>query len=201
MSIQTPLLLASSSPRRQQLLADYGYSFSVCEHGFDETRCCLNQYPSIRRFIRDLAFKKAHSAAALHDPCHWILSADTIVVLGHTVLGKPDSVMDATRMLTSLSGIPHQVYTAFCLYHQASMYHVCRCTQANVTLRALSQTEIAHYIGVYHPFDKAGSYGFQDCPDFLISTYSGDKHTIIGLSMQHLKQTIRYIQKSTGQLY
>lgn len=150
------IILASNSPRRKELLAGLGYDFEVkVKKGIDES------YPQnlpVTDVAEYISRKKASAYAVGSDEI--LITADTVVVLGDTVLGKPKDADDAARMLHALSGNTHQVITGCCIKTAETEKHFSVVT--DVTFRELTDEEIDTYISRYKPYDKAGSYGIQE---------------------------------------
>lgn len=156
MNFRYPLILASSSPRRQFLMKEAGFQFTVGNSGIDEA------FPpdlAVEEIPKYLAEKKAR--AFDHPLTHAIVvTSDTIVILDRNVLNKPVDRNDAMDMLTRLSGRTHRVITAVCLMDKHKVD--CFDDHSEVTFRNLSRKEIETYIDRHKPFDKAGAYGAQD---------------------------------------
>ena len=152
----TKLILASNSPRRKELLALFGWPFEVIPADIDESRKA--DEPAVD-YVRRLAGEKAQAVAENHEGL--ILAADTIVVDGEELLGKPVDDTDARRMLIQLRGRTHQVYTGVALLNTAtgeSGNTICR---TDVPMRDYSNAEIDAYIQTGDPLDKAGAYAIQ----------------------------------------
>jgi septum formation protein len=113
----------------------------------------------------------------------WILGADTIVVLGRSVLGKPENEAQAFSMLRQLSGREHRVITGFCLIASDSKRFYSEAVLTRVTFKALGKKEILRYIATGEPFGKAGSYGIQGIGAFLVKTISGSYTNVVGLPL------------------
>ncbi len=149
-------MLASNSPRRKELLALFGWPFEVLPADIDESQ--KSGEPPID-YVRRLACEKAQAIAATREGL--ILAADTIVVDGEELLGKPVDDADARRMLTQLRGRTHQVYTGIALIDTASGESVDSVCRTDVPMRAYSDSEIEAYIQTGDPLDKAGAYAIQ----------------------------------------
>src|SRR2546425_7425238 len=146
------LVLASSSPRRQNLLRQIGWKFEVRESGIDEV------FPpggDPRTTVASLAEQKA-SAVARGYADAIILGADTVVVIDGTMLGKPGSAEEASRMLGLLSGRTHEVLTGFTLLDRPTNKHTTRVELTRVTFRTLSPEEIREYVSAGSPLERAG---------------------------------------------
>lgn len=182
------ILLASASPRRQDLLTQHGVDFRVIPNLL-ENEPSFESGPSIKEQILNCASLKALASAAEYQD--WVLSADTVVAFGQTILGKPNTTDAAYNMLHMLSGQTHVVYTGLCLYHPISQQTLTHIDEAQVTFNTLSDTDITTYIREKKPFDKAGSYGIQDVPPHFISSVTGDIETVIGLRVKSVLQLLR----------
>lgn len=156
MNFKRPLILASNSPRRQYLMRELGYQFTVRQPNGDES------FPSdmaAEMVPVYLARKKAESINAENDEV--ILTSDTVVILNNKILNKPLDRDEAIGMLSALSGNTHTVITAFCLKdaNRVACFH----NKTRVTFHKLSLKEIENYVDQFQPYDKAGAYGAQDC--------------------------------------
>lgn len=184
--------LASGSPRRQQLLTEFGVHFKVISHRVDETLFLPETFNSPQHYVKTLATEKAKQSD--FSPNHWVLAADTIVVLDNRVLEKPLSVQEALQMLTALQGRSHTVFTGYCLFlpYKHTMYR--RCCKTRVSFGKIDQDHLKAYIDTYQPFDKAGSYGLQELPDYFNYSISGSRHNVIGLPIRDILRLIKHIQ-------
>lgn len=156
--INKKILLGSGSPRRKLLLTELGINFRVLKSNTPEIPPGELIRGDIARFLSE------EKAIALKNEFHAdeiLLTADTIVWLDSSMLGKPADAKEAYLMLKLLSGRIHQVYTAFSLLEKDSMKTIC--VESNVQFCKLEENEIAEYIENYQPFDKAGAYGAQEC--------------------------------------
>jgi septum formation protein len=171
-------ILASSSPRRQQLLAEAGYRFEVIPADIDESRVPADLTPA--EVASYLATAKARVLADRH-PQAVVLAADTVVALGDRLLGKPTDAVDARRMLSLLAGTTHHVTTGVAVHHGGSAHgdHM----TSTVSMRPLSPTEIDAYVtgGLWQ--GKAGGYGIQD-DDPFVTRIEGSLSNIVGLPME-----------------
>jgi septum formation protein len=156
-SDQRPLILASASPRRRELLGFLGIPFEVDPASVDELLPEIAVAPA--SLARDLALAKAREIATKY-PEAFVLGADTIVVLDNRILGKPEDAAEARSTLSALRGRSHQVITAIALLDPTGEWldH----TQTDVHMRDYNDAEIEAYIKSGEPFDKAGSYAIQD---------------------------------------
>ena len=174
----SPLVLASASPRRKQLLRQIGIPFRTITSRVREDN--LSRDPL--RNARLLAEAKAH---AVVEKCEgsWILGADTIVVLGRLVLGKPADEDEAVAMLRQLSGREHRVITGFCLVAPDAKTSYSEAVVTRVTFRVLAKKEILGYVATGEPFGKAGSYAIQGIGAFLVKGISGSYTNVVGLPL------------------
>ena len=171
------LILASKSPRRRYLLEQAGLALEVVPSRVDEGRFELQQ-PDV--YARQLAEAKARDVSGRY-PRHWVIGADTIVVIDGAILGKPASEADAEKMLTRLSGKTHQVLTAYCICCRSRERHFCETVATDVRFKSLSGAEIDWYIRTREPFDKAGAYAIQGIGTFLVKSISGSYTNVVGL--------------------
>jgi septum formation protein len=174
---QFRLVLASASPRRRELLAQLGLRFEVAAADLDETP---HQGEGAEAYVMRLAREKAREVAARH-PAAWVLAADTTVVLGEELLGKPRDAAEAREMLGRLSGRTHEVHTGMALLGPGG--EQARVVRTRVTFRTLSAGEIAWYAGTGEPLDKAGSYAIQGKGGFLVDSVEGSPTNVIGLPL------------------
>lgn len=174
-----PLILASASPRRRELLASMGIRLEVKPSNVEESMKA-NLTPV--QLVQCRAQEKARVTASLYRS-HWVLAADTIVVLGGEVFGKPRDATRAFEMLRGLSGLDHLVISAFCLKHtERSVEHVAAVT-TTVCFKELSQAEISAYIRTGECFDKAGGYGIQGVGAFMVRSIQGSYTNVVGLPL------------------
>lgn len=185
-----PVILASSSPRRRQLLAQIGVQFRVISPDADETPL---PDESPQQMVQRLSQLKARAVASQQDH-GLVLGSDTTVVLNNVVLGKPTDPSDAHRMLRRLSGNTHTVFTGWAIVDAASGKERIGCGKADVTFRTLDDDEIAAYVATGSPLDKAGSYGIQDdLGAVFIEQIDGDYYTVVGLPLVQVYCALRAI--------
>jgi septum formation protein len=172
-----PLVLASSSPRRKELLMHVGIPFESVESGIEET---AEGRPSPVKLACRMAVQKAESVHQVR-PQRWILGADTIVVLKTRVFGKPKDARDCREMLFSLQGRNHRVITGFCIIDESgSLVHV-EAVTTKVKVKKMSEPEIEAYIKTGEPFGKAGGYAIQAIGSFMIERITGSYTNVVGL--------------------
>jgi len=170
------LILASGSPRRKQLLEQAHISFDVVVPDVDETNPPGMPGVEVPEF---LARKKA-LAVAEHYPGRCILAADTVVLLGEEILGKPAGLAEAKAMLAKLSGRMHRVVTGVCLLAEGQLFSFSETTE--VYFRPLLEQQIEAYVEQYRPLDKAGSYAIQEYIGIVgIEKIVGDYYNVMGL--------------------
>lgn len=175
-STENPLVLASASPRRKRLLEQIGLPFIIMPSNADENQ--MDGNPST--ITCHHAKKKARMIQAQVSN-RWILGADTIVVLGDSILGKPQDQEDAQSMLRLLSGEEHQVITGFCIIDPSGKIAHSESVSTLVRIKDLSEDEILGYIETNEPFGKAGSYAIQGIGSFMVEGITGDYSNVVGL--------------------
>jgi septum formation protein len=182
------MILASQSPRRQQLLKQLGFDFTIHSVEVDETYPPGLRMEEIPVF---LAERKASPISGSLKENDLLITADTIVWHNNRVLGKPENKKEAVAMLSLLSNTKHQVVTGVCLTSekkQKSFYAV-----SNVYFTSLTPEEIHWYIDRYQPYDKAGAYGIQEWIGFIgISRIEGSFYNVMGLPVQKLYHEIKH---------
>ena len=183
MSIKRPLILASSSPRRQYLMKEAGFDFTIEKPDVEE------DFPSnmpVEQVARFLASKKAeYFRPRMRDEI--IVTADTVVILGDKILNKPADRKEAIQMLSSLSGQTHRVMTGVCILSKEREESFDDTTA--VTFKTLSEKEIEFYVEHYKPFDKAGAYGAQDWIGMVaIHKIEGSYFNVMGLPIHLIYQ-------------
>ena len=178
-------LLASASPRRRELMKLISESFDCVSLDIDET---MPEKMSPADAVTAVACAKAAAAADMADG-RTVIAADTIVVLGDVIFGKPADVEDAKLMLSLLSGRTHTVMTGVCVI-LPNGDSVSLCEQTKVTFYELSQKQIADYVATGEPMDKAGAYGIQAGGALLVKGIEGDYYNVIGLPVARLNRLL-----------
>ena len=189
------LVLASASPRRQELLRNAGIPFTVCPTNIPEGP---QPDESPRHCAERLAREKAR-AAFRQQPSRLVLGADTIVVVEGEILGKPHDEADAMRMLRLLSGRTHQVITGVCLVgwkHGGGVFEDMRSETTLVTMSELSDEAIRSYIASGEPMDKAGAYAIQGFASRWIPRVEGDHFNVVGLPVSLVYQMLQECRTS-----
>jgi septum formation protein len=185
------LILASQSPRRRELLELLGWPFEVIPSSVDEEAVPPGLAPA--QLAGWLATRKAEEVADAH-PGVFVIGADTIVVLGDQVLGKPVDLDDARRMLRLLSGVSHQVMTGIAVRRAGpDAVLLSDVVQTEVTFRRLTDNEIEAYLLTGEAMDKAGAYGIQGYASLLVEGVRGDYPNIVGLPVARLAQLLRLV--------
>jgi septum formation protein len=187
------LILASASPRRAELLRSLSLEFDILPTGADE---CDEHPASIHDIALHNARVKALDVAARH-PGALVLGADTIVVLGNEVFGKPRDLNDARRMLRSLSGRTHSVITGVCLVCLGENRERTFAVETRVQFHPLSDADIERYLAAVHVLDKAGAYAIQEGPP-LVAGLEGSYSNVVGLPLERLAAELREFGVHTG---
>ncbi|MBE6850870.1 MAG: septum formation protein Maf [Ruminococcus sp.] len=186
------LILASASPRRQELLKRITEDFSVHPVDADETLPAGMPVELAPSFLADV---KAQ-AAAQQFPEDIVIGCDTIVVLEDEIMGKPRDREDAFRMLRRLSGETHKVMTGTALYcgKKSTVFT----TETLVTFYELTDAEIEQYLDTGEPFDKAGAYGIQGYGCLLVRSIEGDYNNVVGLPVAALARALQQFQRAVA---
>lgn len=187
MSASVPLILASASPRRRELLTAAGFIFEVDVADVDETR---HPGEPAGAYVRRVAFAKAQTVASRR-PDAMVLGADTVVVLDEEVLGKPVDDADAARMLTALSGRDHRVLTAVALVGPGTSVDTIE--ETLVWVHVLTPADITAYVESGEPRDKAGAYGIQGRASRFIHKIEGSYTNVVGLPVAAVDRLLRRV--------
>ena len=182
------IVLASASPRRRELLEKAGVAFRVQVSDADER---IEPGMSAPQAVMHLARQKA-AAVAAECRSDTVIGADTVVVFGETILGKPADADDAFRMLRMLSGETHSVYTGVCILKDGAedCFNVC----TRVTFYPLTDAQIRAYIATGEPMDKAGAYGIQGRGCTLVTEICGDYFNVVGLPVAEVCRRLEKMQ-------
>ena len=182
------LILASASPRRRELLAACDLDFVLAEK-FECEECFPADLEAdkVAEYLSQLKSNAYPHALATNDI---LLTADTVVIAGGEILGKPKDSADAERMLKMLSGATHKVVTGVTL--RTAKQTISLSAESSVTFRTLEAEEIAYYIEKYRPLDKAGAYGIQEWIGYIgIEGIEGSFYNVMGLPVQRLYQALK----------
>ncbi|WP_338470400.1 Maf family protein [Niallia sp. XMNu-256] len=185
------LILASSSPRRKELLENLQIEFKAISSDVDEQ---YNPDWTPHEIVMELAYRKAQAVATSH-PSSIVIGSDTIVVKDDDVLGKPQNREEAYAMLQRLSGKSHSVFTGVAIITPTEVRKFYENT--DVEFWELSHEEINQYLDTGEPFDKAGAYGIQGFGSLLVKKITGDYFAVVGLPVA---RTVRELKQSGFQL-
>ena len=181
------LILASASPRRQELLNSAGISFEVLPSEVDEG---FQEGEPPEEYVVRLARRKATKAGERHKD-RWVLAADTVVVIDGRILGKPGDRQEAKEMLGVLSDQEHRVITGFCLLRGDSGKSREGTVTTRVRFKRLSSREIEWYLDTGEPFDKAGAYAIQGKAAFMVKEIRGSYTNVVGLPLTEVIEALQ----------
>lgn len=190
MKTMKPIILASESPRRKELLEKIGLKFKVIKSNFKEY---ADPKLSPHQLVKKLSLEKAKAVFKNHKDS-LIIAADTFVVCGGRVLGKPKDKKDARRMLSSLSNKSHLVITGFTIIDCSLNKIITKSIETKVRMKKLNDKEINDYIATKEPFGKAGAYAIQEKGSMFIQKIEGDFFNAVGLPIH----TIAWELKKLG---
>ena len=181
-------ILASSSPRRRELLLRLQTPFDIILPDVDESIIPPDGSPET--YCTALAELKANDISQ-HYPNNLVIGSDTIVVLDNNIMGKPEDKAMAQNMLETLSGKTHHVYTGVCLKWADNNIHHLFAEITMVTFRELSEADINHYIESCPPYDKAGSYGIQDWSAVFVKEIKGCYDNVVGFPISRFYEELK----------
>jgi len=181
------LVLASASPRRQELISVITKDFIVCPANTDES---YDENVPVSSVPELLAVRKA-AVVSKDYPDDTVLGFDTSVIVDGKILGKPTDFEDAKRMLNLLSGKTHQVITGCAIFKKGKTLSFSQTT--DVTFYPLSEKEIEDYVATLEPMDKAGGYGIQGYGSLLVKEINGDFFNVVGLPVGKLNKMLKRI--------
>ena len=181
------IILASTSPRRKELLEKIGLKFQVEPSDFPEN---LGQDLPPEGLVKFISIGKASTVAVKYKDAI-IIAADTIGVLKNRVIGKPNTVEEASKMLQSLSGKTHRVITGLTVIDTASGRMFTRTIETKVRLKKLSDLEIQYYVQSGEPLDKAGAYAIQGMGALIVEEIKGDYYNVVGLPLNALADILK----------
>ncbi len=187
-SNQEKIILASQSPRRQDLLTQAGLTFEILPANIDEKALDAGNDPS--NYAQTLSRMKADHIGQSH-PRAWIIGADTIVVVNNTILGKPEDRRAAVTMLKTLNNRPHSVITGFTVCNPFRNISVSKTVETRVVFKDLTNDEIKWYAATDEPYDKAGGYGIQGVGAFMVRQIAGSYSNVVGLPMCEIIETLK----------
>ncbi len=186
------LVLASSSPRRQELLHQAGFEFEVRPSRVGEVR---RRGEDAEDFACRAAREKALDVAASLPPGSLVLGADTVVVIDGLILGKPSGPDDAVRMLRLLSGASHRVVTGVCLIRAPGQIEALKHETTMVKFRDLNEGEISDYVGSGEPMDKAGAYAIQGLASRFVTRIEGCYFNVVGLPIPLVYEMLKNVSR------
>jgi len=190
-NIKKNIILASSSPRRKQLLSQLGLEFSIISPSFDENKFSLSTKPES---VQKLSLYKAKSVCTKLTISALIIGADTVVIHEDKILGKPKSREEAFEMLKMLSGNTHHVITGIAVVDTDTGKEYTSYDITYVKFNKLSDTQINDYIDNMKPYDKAGAYGIQELPPEFVKEIDGEIDNVIGLPTKILIKLLHSIK-------
>ena len=185
------VILASASERRQELLSRIIEEFDIMVSGFDENTVVFND--SISEYVKEISKGKALEIKEKITDNAIIISADTVVAFDGRILGKPKDRDDAYRMLSSLSGNVHKVYTGVVVINTETNTILKDFVETKVFFSELTREEINTYIDSGDPFDKAGSYGIQGRAGVFVEKIEGCYYNVVGLPLNKLNKMIKKV--------
>jgi len=186
-ALPDPIILASASPRRLELLTQAGVVFSVMAAGVDETPL---KHESPKEMVERLALLKA-STVANQNPEAYVIGADTTVFIGGESLGKPTSNHEACEMLGKIEGRTHQVWGGVAIVRSSCGISRVWSHLTEVTMRSMSNQEISDYVATGEPLDKAGSYAIQGIGLTFVDSINGSYSNVVGLNIASLISELR----------
>ena len=194
--VRWKIILASNSPRRKELLAGLDLQFEVrVLQDIDESY--PHDLPTLK-IAEFISKKKADAYVETMADDELVITADTVVILGDEVMGKPHDEADAKRMLGELSGRTHQVATGVTLSTKERQMSFSVVT--DVTFKQLSADEIDYYVRTYHPMDKAGAYGIQEWIGYIgVTALKGSYFNVMGLPVQRIYEALKTFSDSKSE--
>lgn len=186
------LILASGSPRRQELLREYGYPFEVFVPD-DNAECGICSRETPPELVARLAFQKANNVA-VRIPTGLVLAADTVAECRGLVLGKPHDRQHAKEMLLRMQGTVHHVYSGVCLWSRPENKIVVRVDRTKLRMDSLSDAQIEAYLDTDQWIGKAGAFGFQDGLDW-VHIIEGSESNVVGLPMELLGSMLSELER------
>ena len=185
------IILASSSPRRKELLHAQGLDCEVIHPSSDEI---VRSGETPQEFALRVSLEKAMSVSATLTDGAIVIGADTIVVVSGEILGKPGDDGEAASMLHKLSGKEHHVYTAFSIVRAKNEHLHSGVVGTRVRVKPLAASEIEGYIKTGEPMDKAGAYAIQGAGSFIVSGIDGSYSNVVGLPLEELLGALRQLE-------
>jgi len=181
------LILASASPRREEMLHMLGIRFSILQSDVDEDP---RAGESPEDYALRLSEMKARAVSGMR-PGHWVLGADTVVTIDGELMGKPRTTDEARGMIRKLSGREHAVITAFTLVNSEHPELIRRAVASQVRFKNVPDDELEWYVATDEPYDKAGGYAVQGKASFLISEIRGSYTNVVGLPLCEVVEALK----------
>ena len=182
-----PVILASASPRRSELLKDIGVQFSVFPADAEEEQ---PGHLTPHEIAQVNAYRKARVVAKRY-PDSLVIGADTIVCLGSQIFGKPAHRAEAHKMLGQLQGKTHEVITGVCLVQLRAHRQKLFAVSTTVLFRPLTPAQVQEYLKIVHPLDKAGAYAIQEHGKLIVEKINGSFSNVVGLPLERLREELR----------
>ncbi|WP_027129346.1 nucleoside triphosphate pyrophosphatase [Fusobacterium perfoetens] len=182
------MILASNSPRRKEILENFGFNLKIITKNIEE----ISDKKNITDKIMDIANKKV-LAVAKDYPNEYVVGSDTVVVIDNEILGKPKNENEIYTMLKKLSNREHEVITSFSLVNISKNLSISDFEISKVQFKNISDEEIKWYIDTKEPFDKAGAYGIQGKGSYFVEKIQGDFFSIMGFPIGKFVRTLNKI--------
>lgn len=184
------IILASSSPRRLELLSNMGFACTVVKSSYIERQRFISESPT--DYVESMALNKGEAVACLY-PNSLVLSADTVVSLGNTIYGKPQSFDHFMKMMKDLSLRTHVVFTSFAIFYKNKQ--ILKTVSTEVTMSYISDEDIKLYWLSKEPIDKAGGYAIQGIGGMFVSKLNGSYSSVVGLPQVEVREEILKLLK------
>lgn len=182
------MILASNSPRRKEILENFGFNLKIITKNIEE----ISDKKNITDKIIDIANKKVLVVAKDY-PNEYVVGSDTVVVIDNEILGKPKNEIEIYNMLKKLSNREHEVITSFSLVNISKNLSISDFEISKVQFKNISDEDIKWYIGTKEPFDKAGAYGIQGKGSYFVEKIQGDFFSIMGFPIGKFVRTLNKI--------
>jgi septum formation protein len=189
----TPFILASASPRREQMLREIGLRFDIVPGNVNED-FRPGEVPA--EYVERVSKEKCHAVSRAM-PHRWVLGADTIVVVDSEVLGKPRSRDEAREMLMKLSGRAHRVITGFAIEKKDDGVMVSGTVESTVVFKTIEEDELEWYTGTPEPYDKAGGYAVQGMGGYFVREIHGSYSNVVGLPLTEVVTVLKNVGAAT----
>jgi len=181
------IILASTSPRRKEILSKSGLKFKTVASDFEEDMSLKLKPLELAKFLS----KGKAEAVTKKYPNHIVIGADTFIALGNNLLGKPHTAAKAKQMLKQISGKTLSVITGFTIIDTGSGKRVSKAVETKVFIKRLTDSEINNYVKTKEPLDKAGAFAIQELGSLIVKKIEGDYFNIVGLPLYDLVQSLK----------